>query len=358
MAVGFMSRAFIYIFKHYIKNFIIVLFGMVFIISLIDFLQHLGSISGFNRALLYFYYTFNNTLTLLYPIAMVFAAIMTLSNFLYKNYLLVLASFGYSRYFIIRPFLIASILIYMIVVGLNFTAFAYSGDKAEAILSNDTNVYNVDNIFFKYNNSFVSAKEMDVVNKELKDVNLYYVDNRKVKYIMEFDKAKFDKGEWIAKDIVKKTFKYKGDVPLGYDEENITSTRILKGYYPKVVRLLYEGKRMSIIDGLKAQRLLKSQDIDNTKIASALLEKLIMPLFAPLLIIIIILFTPIHKRYMSRAKYFMFTLGSTLIVWSLLYSLNMMSVNGMIPIYLGQPLIIILLFIITFYLLLTRRNKI
>jgi len=353
-----MSKAFLYIFKHYLKSFLIVLVGMVSIIALIDFLQHIGSISGVNRALLYFYYTFNNTLTLLYPIAMVFAAIMTLSSFLYKNYLLVLASFGYSRYFIIKPFLIASILIYALIIGLNFTSFAYSGDRAEAILSNNSNVYNVDDIFFKYNNSFVSAKEMDVVNKELKGVKLYYIDNRKVKYIMEFDKAKFKDGGWLAKDIVKKSFIYKDNVPQGYNTQKIESTTILKGYYPKVVRLLYEGKRMSIIDGLKAQNLLRSQDIDNTKIASALFEKIIMPLFAPLLIIIIILFTPIHKRYMSKAKYYMFTLGATLVVWSLLYSINMMSVNGMIPVYLGQPLIIIILFIITFYLLIKRRNAI
>jgi lipopolysaccharide export system permease protein len=353
-----MSRAFFYIFKHYIKNFLIVLFGMVFVVTLIDFLQHIGSISGANRAFLYFYYTFNNMLTLLYPIAMVFATIMTLSSFLYKNYLLVLSAFGYSRYFIIGPFIIASILIYFIVVGLNFTKFAYSGDKAESILNNSNSVYNVNDIFFKYNNSFVSAKEMDVVHKELKDVNLYYVDDKKVKYIMEFKKAKFDNGEWVAKDIVKKIFRYDGDIPKGYDIQKIDKTNILKGYYPKVVRLLYEGKRMSILDGFKAQNLLKSQNIDNTKIVSALLEKIIMPLFAPLLIVIIILFTPIHKRYMSRAKYFMFTLGITLIVWSLLYSLNMMSVNGMIPVYMGQPLIVFILFILTFYLVLRKRNSI
>ena len=352
-----MNKAFIYIFKHYIKNFLIILIGMVSIISLIDFLQHIGSIRGVNRAMLYFYYTFNNTLTLLYPIAMVFAAIMTLSGLLFKNHLLVLASFGYVKTFIIKALLTASIFIYLIIVFLNFTGFAYSGDRAEAILNNSSNIFkNVDNIFFKYNNSFVSAKEMDVVNKELKGVNLYYVEGRKVKYIMEFKKAKFDNGAWIAKDIVKKTFKYNNKVPLGYDIQEVKSATILNGYYPKVVRLLYEGKRMSILDGIKAQKLLKSQNIDNSKITSALYEKIIMPLFAPLLIIIIVIFTPIHKRYLSKVKYFMYSIGVTLVIWSLLYSLNMMSINGVVPSYLGQPLIIILLFILTLYLLI-RRSK-
>ncbi len=353
-----MSRAFIYIFKHYVKNFLIILIGMVSIVALIDFLQHIGSIKGVNRAMLYFYYTFNNTLTLLYPIAMVFAAIMTMSGLLFKNHLLVLASFGYVKSYIIKVIAFASVLIYAAIVLLNFTGFAYSGDRAEAILNDSSSIFNnVDNIFFKYNNSFVSAKEMDVVNKELKDVNLYYVEDRKVKYIMEFKRAKFKDGAWIANDITKKIFKYNQKAPLGYDVMKIKQSTILKGYYPKVVRLLYEGKRMSIIDGLKAQKLLKSQDIDNSKITSALYEKLVMPLFAPLLIIIIIIFTPIHKRYLSRVKYFMYSIGVTLIVWSLLYSLNMMSINGVVPSYLGQPLIVALLFILTIYLLISRRNS-
>ena len=354
-----MNRAFLYILKHYIKSFFIVLIGLVSIITLIDFLQHMNSIVGINRALLYLYFTFNNILNLLYPIVMVFALILVLSKLLFNNHLLILQSFGYSKYFILTPFLIASISIYLIMVALNFTTFAYSGDRAKAILNNSSNIFKpVNNIFFKYNNSFVSAKEMDIVKKELKGVTLYFIDNsRKVDYIMEFKKAKFNNGEWLVDKLVKKSFIYKNGVPQGYRVEDINKTKILKGYYPKVVRLLYEGKRMSISDGIRAKRLLTSQNIDDSKITSALLERLIMPLFAPLLIVIITLLIPIHKRYFNRAKFFFWSLGATLILWSLLYSTNMMSINGVIPSYLGQPLIVILLFIFTIYIVIKKQKS-
>ena len=353
-----MNRAFLYILKHYLKSFFIILFGLVFIVSLIDFVQHMGQIEGINRDFLYFYYTFSNSLSLLYPIALVFGAVMAFSTLLFKNHLLILTSFGYTRNFILKPFVAGAFGIYLTVVGLNFTQFAYSGDRAEAVLNNGDIFKAVDNIFFKYNSSFVSAKEMDVVHKELKEAKLYYIKDRKVVYLMEFERAKFKDGAWLAKNIVKKSFVYKNGIPNGYKESIIKKSKILEGYYPKVVRLLYEGKRMSIQDGLAAKELLKSQNIDSSKITSALYERLIMPLFAPFLIIIIGMLMPLHRRFFSKAKFFLYSLGFTLIIWSILYSLNMMSINEVVPPYLGQPLVVIILAMIAIYLWISRRNNI
>ena len=249
-------------------------------------------------------------------------------------------------------------LLYATVVGLNFTKFAYAGDKAESIV-NDTQMYNsVDNIFFKYDNSFVSAKSMDVVNKELNDVTLYYIYDGRLRYLMEFKKAKFKMGSWLASDITKKNLNYINNVPNGYTISHMDKTTILEGYYPKVVRLLYEGKRMSIQDGLKAMNLLNSQNIDNSKIRVALFERIIMPLFAPFLILIIIMLTPIHQRFFSKSKFYLYSLGGTLVVWSLLYSSNMMSLNGAISAIFGQPLVVLILAVISIIIFFKRRNRI
>ena len=354
-----MNRAFIYIFKHYIKSFLILLIGLVSIISLIDFLQHFNSIVGINRALLYIYYSFNNSINILYPLVLVFAAIVTLSSLLFKNHLLILQSFGYSKKFILKPFLFTSIMVYLLFIALNFTPFAYSGDRAEAILNNSDNIFKpVDNLFFKYNNYFVFAKEMDVVNKEFKNLKLYYIKNGKIDYIMEIKRAKFKDKYWLANDILKKSFIYKDGIPRGYTTQKIKEEKILKGYYPKVVRLLYEGKRMNILDGIKAKKLLNEQNIDDSKIVSTLLERIIMPLFAPLLITIIVILIPIHKRYLNRAKFYFLSIGSTLVIWSILYSINMISSNGVISPYLGEPIAIFILFIITILIFLKKDNRI
>ena len=345
-----MKKAFFYLAKLYLKNFIIVAFGLTFAATLIDFVSHFSSINGVNRQFLYYYYIFCDYFNFIYPIAFVFGAIITFSNLVWRNHLLAFSSFGYSKNALIKPFITVFLVIYFLMVALNFTKFAYSADSAKAILENRQLFKSLNNIFFKYNNNFVFAKKMDVANKEFKDVTLYIIKDERLSQLLHFDSAKFKNKKWIAKNIEKKTLKYKDGKPQGYDVEYIEKESILNGYYPKVVRLLYEGKRMSIYDGLRALKLLKAQNIDSAKIKSALYTKIVMPLFAPALIIITLALLPLHRRFLSRAKYLLLTMGSTLIVWTLLYSINMLGINGVVSADFGQPVVILLLFLLAFFI--------
>jgi len=350
-------KAFSYLAKQYLKSFLIVAFGLTFAATLIDFIQYVDKIEGVNRRFLYFYYTFSDYFLFIYPIAFVFGAIITFSTLIWKNHLIAFSSFGYNKNSLIKPFLAVFLSIYLIVFALNFTTFAYSGDSARAILDKRELFKSLNNIFFKYNNNFVFAKKMDVVNKEFKDVTLYIVKNGRLDELLYFDKAKFKNKKWVAYNIKKKVIKYKDLKPQGYSVSKIDKEEILKGYYPKVVRLLYEGKRMSIDDGFRALALLNKQGIDNAKVKSALYTKIVMPLFAPFLIMIIFALLPMHKRFLSRAKFLAFTMGSTLIVWTILYSVNMLGINGVIPVDFGQPVIILILALIATTTWLRRKEK-
>ncbi len=342
-----MSTEFLYIAKQYFKNFLIVALGLTFAATLIDFIEHVGHLQGANRKFLYFYYIYCDYLVFIYPIALVFGAIITFFNLLWRNHLVAFLSFGYRKSRLIKPFFAVFIIVYTLIVALSFTKFAYYGDSARALIENRQLFKSLDNIFFKYNNNFVFAKKMDVVNKEFSDVTLYTTKNNRLVELSHFKKAKFKNKKWIAIDIEKKIIQYNKGKPEGYKVEHIDRETILKGYYPKVVRLLYEGKRMSIKDAIRALKLLKEQGIDNSKVKSALYTKVIMPLFAPILIIIIFAMLPIHRRFVSRAKYLLLTMGTTLVIWTLLYSVNMLTINGTIPADLGQPLVIFVLFIIS-----------
>jgi len=344
------NKAFKYLAKSYTVNFFIVAFGLTFAATLIDFVQYVGRIDGVNRKVLYFYYTFCDYFTFIYPIALVFGAIVTFSKLVGRNHLLALLSFGYSKSNLLKPILASLFVIYLLMVGLNFTKFAYSGDSAKAILDNRELFKSLNNIFFKYNNNFVFAKKMDVVNKEFKDVTLYITNGDRLQSLLHFEKAKFKNKKWIASNIEKKILKYKDGKPQGYDIVKIDKEEILQGYYPKVVRLLYEGKRMSIIDGFKALKLLRVQNIDASKVKSALYTKILMPLFAPMLIVIIFAFLPLHKRFLNSAKYLLLTMGSTLVVWTILYSVNMLGINGVVPVDLGEPMLIFILFLLSLYI--------
>jgi len=350
-------KLFLYLAKHYLKSFVIVAFGLTFAATLIDFVQYVGDIEGVNRKILYFYYTFSDYFLFIYPIAFIFAAIIVFSNLVWKNHLLAFSSFGYEKSSILKSFIAVFIIIYSVVFALNFTQFAYSGDSARAILDKRQLFNSLHNIFFKYNSNFVYAKEMDIVNKELKGVTLYIIKDNRLSELLHFNVAKFKNKKWIATGIEKKVLNYKNGQPVGYKIIQVKKESILKGYYPKVVRLLYEGKRMSIYDGFKALTLLSKQKIDSSKVKSALYTKVLMPLFAPALIIMILAYLPLHRRFLSRAKYLVSTMGLTLIVWTILYSLNMLSINGVVPVDLGQPLVIIVLYMVAFYIWFKKRHS-
>jgi lipopolysaccharide export system permease protein len=349
-----MSKDFRYISFHFIKNFFIISFGLTFAAVFIDFIQYVNKIEGFNRKVLYFFYNFEDYLFFIYPIALVFAAVFTLYLFVLKNHLLAFFSFGFKKSKVIRPFFIISLAIYAIFVALNFTDFAYANNNARAILDNKDRFTSMKNLFFKYNNSFVFAKSLDIAEKVFSDVTLYNIRDKKLDSLMHFKSAKFENGKWIAKDLEIKKLNYKESKPVGYETIYKDSQEILKGYFPKVIKLLYQGKRMSLDDGYRAYKLLKEQNIDNAKVKSALYSKLIMPLFAPFLIVIIALFTPINRRFLSRGKYLLISVGSTLIVWSLLYSANMLGLSGAINPDFGQPVIVLVLAIASIYLYFKR----
>lgn len=350
-------RLFFYILKHYLINFFILLLALAFVVTLIDFIQHVGMISGINREFLYFVYTMANSITLIYPLALVFGALLTLARLIAKNHLIAISSFGFSKKWLMKPFLTGVFLIYATVVALNFTQFAYSGDSAQAILDKRQLFTSLHNIFFKYNNNFAYVEEMDIIHKVLKGVTLYEIKDKKMTSITKIESARFNGSAWEAHGLKRQILLYKNGIPQGYTISHIDKKIILKGYYPKVVSLLYKGKRMTIQEGLQALKLLREQNVDSSKVLSAMYEKLVMPLFAPLVIVIIILFTPLSRRYMSAAKYYLAAIGATIVIWALLYGMNILSINGVLPADLAQPSIILIVAVVAIVLFIQERKR-
>ncbi len=334
-----MKKLFVYLAKHYLKNFLIITLALTFTTVLIDFLQHINKIEGFNRKILYSFFRFEEYLAFVYPLSMVFAAVSTFYTLIQKSHLIVIESLSYQRKTILKPFVIIAFLIYLLFFALQFTNFAYANNGAEEIKAKG-DMQTLQNLFFKYNDSFVFAKKLDIVHKRFEDVTLYRKKGEKLQEILHFKEASFDNNRWIAKDIKKKILHYDGRKPIGYDMKSIKELEILKGYYPKVIKLLYEGKRMRIDDGIRAYILSKEQHIETKKILSSLIAKIVMPLYAIFLIVIIFYYTPISKRFFNKGKYLFYSIGSALLLWTLLYSLNMLSLAGTINPWLGQPIVI------------------
>jgi lipopolysaccharide export system permease protein len=345
------KRYFSYTALHYLKSFTILLVGMSLAIVLIDFLQHAKSIDGgANLKILYIYYKWQSILLLIYPIVMVFSFIATQMSFVKNNTLVALFALGYGRRRLLRPFLAVSALIYLLFLGLQFTSFSYGEDMAKSLVDEKYGKRNVDELFFKYDDSFVYVRRLNPAKKELYGVVIFDVDGGRVKKIVSFDKARFENGSWMTGKVRIDSKRYDESGKLsGFDTVYDSGVRLLEGYEPNVVKSIYEGRSSTLAEGFSAWVLLKSQGLDMDKIKSTIYNKILMPLFAFPMIVLLFLSIPIHQRFIRSEMVWALSLGSTLFVWGFLYALFRLSVNGVVPPDLAQTVPVALLSLFAVY---------
>jgi len=272
-------------------------------------------------------------------------------NFINRNVFVAMYSFGFSKRKLYYPFLLVAIFIYTIFVGLNCTSFSYGQDKARAILKHQDSGNSVNNLFFKHNNSFVYVNKLDAPKKTIYGVDIFKIENRKIVEIISLDKANFKEPFWIAKEalVKKRIFDEKGEL-IFFKLEREKDKKILKDYIPNVIKKIYEGKSLTIIDGIYAYFIMYKQGLDTSKVKSVLYNKIIMPLFAIAMVGIIFFKIPPYQRFIRKEQLWGFILGSSLIVWAFLFAMNRLGVNGVINPTYGQLIPVLLLSIYSFYL--------
>ena len=86
MSLFYPSLHFRYMTELYIKNLLAILFGLSFSFAAIDYFQHVQELSvTANYKILYIFYMWQEALGLLYPLAIVFAVIMTKLSLVKSN---------------------------------------------------------------------------------------------------------------------------------------------------------------------------------------------------------------------------------------------------------------------------------
>ncbi len=346
------KRYFRYIALHYFKSFLILLFGLSSSIILIDFFQHAHKLGdGFNKKILYMFYNWEYIITLVYPLIILFALGWTIMSFISKNVFVAMYSFGYSKRSIYYPFLSVALVIYLIFTGLGCTSFAYGQDRARAILKHRAGKDSVENLFFKHNESFVYVKRLDAPKKRIYGVDIFKIRDRRVVEIISIKEAKFQKPFWRAKEAIikKRVFDKNGDI-LSFEIIKEKNKNLLRDYVPNVIKKIYEGKSLTIIDGIQAYLIMSKQSLDSSKVKAVLYNKIVMPLFALALIGIIFFKIPPYQRFIRKDQLWTAILGSSLLVWAFLFAMNRLGVNGVIDPTYGQLIPIILLSLYSFYL--------
>jgi len=320
---------FIYLSRLYFKNAFFMLIGLSGAFAMINYLQNTGLLqSGFNNQLLYTYYRWQETLEMIYPITLVFAAILTKIYLIKNNALGALYSFGYTKKEIIAPFLVVAFAIHLLFVYLNTTSFAYANDNAEALHKGASENYTKTNLFFKYNDAFIYLKRLDPIAKKIYDLDIFNIKDGRLVSTMSAKSASFNGEVWEARDILIKKQIYKDGELKRFEIQKQAQLDTLKGYKPLIIDQIYEGKNINLIDAYNGLMLLTKQGLDSHKMRSALYVKLFFPLFALLLIVVIFYKIPAHARFMNLVVTLSVVLGIVFLVWGVLFALNQIGSSG------------------------------
>ncbi|MCK4440767.1 MAG: LptF/LptG family permease [Sulfurovaceae bacterium] len=318
-----------YVLFHYTKNMLILLFTLSGLFTGLDFLIAGTGFPSFNIKVLYIFNRWQESLNLLYPLAIIFGGIWTKISFIKQNTLGALYALGISRVELFRPFLFVSFLTYLTFVGLNFTSFALASDVANGLKKHQYNTRSTEDLFFKYNNSFVYIKTLIPQEKKIINLTLFKLKDNKVIEIQEAKEANYIGLEWLAKDIKRQTVVSKnGEKRLKI--EYLDRLKTLKNYNPKILNSIYENKKMTLYESIVAKKLLSKQGISTYKVRADIYNKTIIPLFSIALLMILFFRFPFHARYINIVSVTTQALAGTLFIWGILFASYRMGLNGII----------------------------
>ncbi|WP_309499237.1 LptF/LptG family permease [Sulfurovum sp.] len=352
------SLYFSYLAKLYIKNLLAILFGLSFAFAAIDYFQHVQQLKvSSNYKILYIFYTWEVALGLLYPLAIVFALIMTKLALVKNNTMGALHAFGYDKKRLFIPLSAVAFVTYLIFLALNSTEFSYAKDKASFIVDNEMGANAVDDLFFKYNDTFVYISKLDPIAKKISDITIFKVEGYQVLYTINAPIATFDGEKWTAHDATVKTHMYENGKLKKYVVEHKERIETLEGYKPKIIESLYAGKSLNIVDAYYTWILLDKQNLNSDKIRAAFYDKVVMPLSSMALLLILFFKLPFHARMMNIGAVVSLALGVTFMIWGALYGLSQIGLNGVLIPELTAVLPIVLLMSAAVYIYFTDERS-
>jgi len=349
---------FLYLAKHYSKNLLSILIGLSLAFAFIDYFQHIERLDGSSSKILYIFYMWQEALGMLYPLAIVFALIMTKLAFVKNNTMGIFHAFGYSKKRLVLPLFLVALLVSLFFSYLHTTAFSYARDKAQMLLKEHLYAYDVNDLFFKYNDTFVYIKKLDPIEKKIEEITIFKVAGSQVRYTIKAPLAVFHKEEWIAQDATVRTHVYRNGKLIRYSVDQKARIATLHGYKPKIIESLYEGKALNVIDAYHTWELLRKEHLNSDKIRAAIYNKTVVPLFALALLLILFFKLPFHARMMNVGSVVALSLGVTFLIWGILFGLQQIGANGVLVPEITSVMPIVILWMYALYIFFTDERKI
>jgi len=344
--------AFKYISLHYIKYFMVILIALVMFMVGFDYMDNAEKLSkSANLLLIYLVYKSFFAIETLLPLALVFAMISTKIFLIRSNALVSFYSLGYSRVDILRPFVVVSAsIITIFIVMHSVPSFSRADEFSKNIRNNAQYLSPTRDLFFTYKGQYVYFSKMLPLVQKAEGIRVFSVKDGSLKEVLVAKEAVYRKEYWHIKkaDIISKPDDLSFS-SLGIKVNESQELNILKGFRPKMLDQVYEGKvNFTILDAIDAIILLDGQNINTNSIKGALYKIFIYPLFVPCLIVIIFFFVPISVRFLNVSLFSFAAILSTLLIWGVLFMLIELANNKTLSSEIGVIAPIAILFSIAF----------
>ncbi len=341
--------AFRYIAFHYIKYALIILSALTLFMVGLDYMDAAPKLpDSANLVIVYLVYRTFYAIDMLLPLSLVFGMISTKVLLIRSNALVAFYSIGYSKNDILKPFVVVSIVVVFFYIALHATApFARAEEFASGIKKHSSYIQPTSNLFFTFENQYVFFGHLYPLQQRATDIRIFKMEGSDLNEVVIAKSAYYADESWhVPKaDLLKKpdiiSFDGRG---ISIDErENLS---ILKGFKPKILDQVYEGKvNYTIMDAVDALFLLNEQNVNIDRIKSALYKTFLSPFFVPSMVIIIFFFVPISQRFLNITLFSFGAILASLVSWTTLFVMSELAFNKAIPSEVGIVLPIVLLFI-------------
>jgi len=324
---------FSFIVKKYIKNFLLILFSLSSFYIIIDAIGNFSNLpKAINLQVLYFYYNFLYSIDIFYPLSLVFAFLLTLLEMIKFNELISFYSFGFSIKKVLKPFLIIAFFVFFIFIIFDTSKYAYSKEYAKAILNKQK--YTTTNLFLKHKNNIIYIEKINPLLKEAYNMEIFVIkDNNLVKAIFA-KRAIFKDNKWFCKD-AKIIYFYKDKIVK--EQKDIS---FLENFKPKIVSNLKELNSISFYDAFLAIKVFKDVNINN--ILAILFFKIFTPLSLIGLIVIFLIYAPMHLRVSNLSFFMIKSVFITILLWGVQILMYKFVKQGvMLPYSLMLPTIVV-----------------
>ena len=340
-----MLMYFAYIIKKFLKNFLIIFFSVAFLYSVVDVMFSISKMpTSSNLFILYISYMFVYAAMTLYPLALIFAFLLTLNQMIKFNELVSFYSLGFMPKKILKPFMLSSLILVFGMFVLQSTKAAYSGEYAQAI--KNAKKLSTRDMFLKYKNKIIYINDLNPILKTAYGMKVFVLKNNKITKVYFLKTAKFIQNRWYCKNAEITTL-YKNK----WQKEK-KKLYFLENFKPKIISNLQKLKDISFYDAYLTVKYFKN--IDKNTIFSIVFFKFFTPLAILALMVFLFIKAPVHVRISNVPLFMLKSLSLSILVWGGMLLIFKFAKQGVLPYWsLALPFIFLL---ITDFIILRRNN--